>query len=148
MASMSKNVYIYKLDGIVNKYSNKCHRTIKMKSFNVKSRTYSHFNKVNNMEDLNSKMGDHVRISKCKIIFAKGYAPNWLEEVFVIKKFKKTVLQTDVISDLNSEEIVGTFYVKELQKTIQKEFRIEKVISIGDKLYVKLKQLVLEIDIV
>ena len=148
MASMSKNVYIYKLDGIVNKYSNKCHRTIKRKSFNVKSRTYSHFNKVNNMEDLNSKMGDHVRISKCKIIFAKGYAPNWLEEVFVIKKFKKTVLQTDVISDLNSEEIVGTFYVKELQKTIQKEFIIEKVISIGDKLYVKLKQLVLEIDIV
>ena len=62
------------------------------------------------------------------------------EEVFVIKKVKNTLLWTYVISDLNREEIVGTFYEKELQKTNQKEFRIEKVIKRkGDKLFVKWK---------
>ena len=73
-----------------------------------------------------------------KSIFAKGYTPNWSEEVFVIKKVKNTVSWTYVINDLNGEEIVGTFYEKELQKANQEEFRIEKVIEIkGDKLYVK-----------
>ena len=73
-------------------------------------------------------------------IFAKGYTPNWSEEVFGIKKVKNTVLWTYVINDLNSEEITGTFYEKELQKTDQEEFRIEKVIKRkGDKIYVKWK---------
>ena len=62
-------------------------------------------------------------------IFAKGYAPNWSEEVFVIKKVKNTVPWTYVINDLNSEENIGTFYEKELQKTNQREFRTEKVIN-------------------
>ena len=84
------------------------------------------------------KVGDHVRISKYKNIFAKGYAPNWSEEVFVVSKIKNTVPWTYV--DLNGEEITGSFYEKELQKTNQKEFRIEKVIRRkGDKLYVKWK---------
>ena len=62
------------------------------------------------------------------------------EEVFVIKKVENTVPWTYVINDLNGEEIVGTFYEKELQKTNQKEFRIESVIKRkGDKLYVKEK---------
>ena len=72
---------------------------------------------------------DHVRISKHKNIFAKGYAPKWSEEVFVISKIRNTVPWTYVISDLNGENIVGTFYEKELQKTNQKEFRIEKIIK-------------------
>ena len=73
-----------------------------------------------------------------KNIFAKGYTTNWWEEVFVIKKAKNTVLLTFVINDLNGEEIVGTFYENELQKTNKKEFRIEKVIKRkGYKLYVK-----------
>ena len=59
-------------------------------------------------------MGDHVRISKYKNIFAKGYAPNLSEEVFVIKKVKNTVQWTYVINDLNDEQIIGTFYEKEL----------------------------------
>ena len=64
--------------------------------------------------------------------------PNWSEEVFVIKKVKNTVPWTYVIDDLNGEEIIGTFHEKELQKTNQEEFRIEKVIRRkGDKLYVK-----------
>ena len=75
-----------------------------------------------------------------KNIFAKGYAPNWSEEVFVIKKVKNTVPWTYVINDLNGQEIIGSFYEKELQKTNQKEFRIEKIIKTkGDKLYVKWK---------
>ena len=60
------------------------------------------------------------------------------EEVFVIKKVKNTVLWTYVINDFNGEEIIGTFYEKELRKTNQKKCRIEKVIKRkGDKLYVK-----------
>ena len=66
--------------------------------------------------------------------------PNWSDEVFIISKIKNTVPWTYVINDLNKEEIIGTFYEKELQKTNQKEFRIEKVIERkGNKLYVKWK---------
>ena len=74
-------------------------------------------------------IGDHVRISKYKNIFAKGYTPNWSEESFVVKKVKNTVPWTYVINDFNGEEMNGTFYEKELQKTNQHEFRIEKVIK-------------------
>ena len=81
-----------------------------------------------------------MRISKYKNLFAKGYVPNWLEEIFVIKKVKNTVPWTYDINDLNNEEIIGSFYEKELQKTNQKEFRIEKILKRkGDKLYVKWK---------
>ena len=80
----------------------------------------------------------NVIISKCKNIFAKGYAPNWSEEVFLVTKVKNTVSWTYVISDLDREEIVGIFCEKELQNTNQKEFRIKKVIKRKDeKLYVK-----------
>ena len=89
-------------------------------------------------KDPKFKVGDHVRICKYKNIFAKGYCPNWSEEVFVINKIKNTVPWTYVINDLNGEEITGSFYEKELQKTNQKEFRIEKILKRkGDKLYVK-----------
>ena len=99
------------------------------------------FKKEINDKDPKFKVDDHVRISKYKNIFAKGYTPNWSEEVFAIKKVKNTVPWTYVIKDLNREEIVGTFYEKELlQKTNQQEFRIEKVIKkTSDKLYVKWK---------
>ena len=111
-----------------------------MKLVDVKNSTYIDSNKKVNDKDPIFKVGYHVRISKHKNIFAKGYTPNWSEEVFVIKKVKNTVPWTYVINDLNGEEIIGTFYEKELQKTNQKEFRIEKVIKRkGDKLYVKWK---------
>ena len=88
----------------------------------------------------NFKVGDYIRTSKYKNIFAKGYMPNWSEEVFIINKIKNTVPWTYVINDLNGEEIIGRFYEKELQKTNQQEFRIEKVLKKkGDKLYVKWK---------
>ena len=116
MTSLSKNVFD-KLDDIVNEYNNTYHRTIKMKPVDVKDNTYINFKKEVN--DKSPKFSDHVRISKYKNIFAKGYIPNWSEEVFVIKKVKNTVSWTYVINDLNGEEIIGTFYEKELQKTNQ-----------------------------
>ena len=140
MTSISKNVYIDKLDDIVDEYNNTYHTTIKMKPIDLKDNTYINTSKEINNKDPKFKVGDHVRISKYKNIFAKGYMPNWSEEVFVIKKVKNTIPWTYVINDLNGEEIIGTFYEKELQKTNQEEFRIEKVIRRkGDKLYVKWK---------
>ena len=140
MISISKNVYIDKLDDIVDEYNNTCHTTIKMKPADVKDNTYINADKEINNKDPKFKVGDRVRISKYKNIFAKRYMPNWSEEVFVIKKVKNTFPWTYVINDLNGEEISGTFYEKELQKTNQEEFRIEKVIkSKGNKIYVKWK---------
>ena len=140
MTSISKNVYIDKLNDIVDEYNNTYHATIKMKPIDVKDNTYINTDKEINNKDPNFKVGDRVRISKYRNIFAKGYTPNWSEEVFVIKKVKNTVPWTYVINDLNDEEITGTFYEKELQKTNKKEFRIEKVIKRkGDKIYVKWK---------
>ena len=111
-----------------------------MKPIDVKDNTYINADKKLIIKILNFEVGDHVRISKYKNIFAKGYMPNWSEEVFVIKKVKNAVPWTYVINDLNGEEITGTFYEKELQKTNQEEFRIEKVIRRKeDKLYVKWK---------
>ena len=93
-----------------------------------------------NDKDPKFKVSGHVRISKFKNIFAKGYTPSWSEEVFVIKKVKDTVPWSYIINDLNGDEIIGTFYEKKLQTTNQQEFRIEKVIKRKDnKLYVKWK---------
>ena len=138
--SISKNVYIDKLDDIVNEYNNTYHRTIKMGSIDAKDNTYINIDKEVNDNDSKFKVGDHVRIPKYKNIFAKDYTPNWSKEDFAIKEIKNTVPWIYVINDLNSEEIIGTFYEKELQKSDQQKFRIEKVIKRkGDKLYVKWK---------
>ena len=115
MNVISKDVYIDKLDGIVNKYNNTYHRTIKVKPVDVKPSTYVDSSKEINDENPKFKIGDIVRISKYKSIFAKGYVPYWSEEVFMIKKVKNTVLWTLVISHLKGKEIVGTFLEKELQ---------------------------------
>ena len=105
-----------------------------MKPVAVKDNTYIEVND----KDPKFKVGDHVRISKYKNIFAKGHTPNWSEEVFVIKGVKNTVPWIYVLNDLNGEQIIGIFYEKELQKTNQQKFRIEKVIkNKGDKLYAK-----------
>ena len=88
-----------------------------MKLVDVKDNTRIDFKKEVNDKGPKFKVGDHLRISKYKNVFAKGYTPNWSEEIFVIKKVKNTVPWTYVINDLNDEEIIGTFYEKELQKT-------------------------------
>ena len=133
MTSISKNVYIDKLDHMLHKYNNKKHKTIKIKPTDVKDNTYIDFGKEVNNNDPKVKVGDHVRISKYKNIFAKSYTP-----IFGIKKIKNTVPWTYVINDLNGKEMTGTFYAKELQRINQQEFRIEKVIKKKrNKLYVK-----------
>ena len=121
MTSISKNLYIDKLDDIVNKYNNTYHRTIKMKPVDVKSSRYIDSSKEINDGDRKFKIGDIVRILKYKNICTKGYVSNWSEDVFVIKKVKNNVPWTNVISDLNGEKIAGTFYEKELQKANQKK---------------------------
>ena len=114
MATISKNVYF---DVLHDKYNNTLHKTIKMKPT---ERQYAEYNEDFNTKVSKFKVGDHVKISKYKNIFAKGYTPNWSEEVFVISKTKNKVPWTYVINDLNGEEIAGSFYEKELQKGNQK----------------------------
>ena len=123
MTGISKNVYFNVLDDIVDKYNNTKNEIY------VTGDSYAEYNENSNKKDPRFKVGDHVRISKYKNIFAKRYTPNWSKEVFVISKIKNAVPWTYVINDFNGEEITGSFYEKELQKTTQKEFRIEKVLK-------------------
>ena len=141
MTVVSKNVYFDVLDNIVNKYNNTVNRSIKTKLIDVISDSYAECNEDSNEKDPIFKVGDCARISKYKSIFAKGYTPNWSKEVFIVSKIKNTVLWTYVISDLNGEPIIGIFFGKELQKTNQEKFRVEKVHKRkGDKLHVKWKR--------
>ena len=140
MTTISKNVYIDVLPDIVNKYNNTVHGTIKIKPLDVTNDSYAEYNEDFNKKGPKFKVNDHVRISKYKNIFAKGYVPNWSEEVFIVTEIKNTVPWTYTINYLNGEKIIGTFYEKELQKTNHKIFRIEKLLKRkGDKLYVKWK---------
>ena len=141
MTAISKNIYFNVLDDIVNKYNNTVHRTIKMKPIDVTADSYAEYKEDANKKNPKFKVGDYVTISKNKNIFAKGYSPNLSEEVFVASKIKNIVPWTYVFSDLNGEEITGSFYEKEFQKSSQEKFKIEKVIKRkGDKLLVKWKE--------
>ena len=91
MTAISKNVYFDVLDDIVNKYNNTVHRTIKMKPIDVTSDSYAEYNEDSNVTKPKFKVGDHVRISKYKNIFAKGYTRNWSEEVFIVSKIENKV---------------------------------------------------------
>ena len=91
MTATSKNLYFDVLDDTVNKYNNTVHRTIKMKPINVMDDSYVDYDEDFNKKDPKFKIGDHVRISKCKNIFANEYTPNWFEEVFIVSKIKNTV---------------------------------------------------------
>ena len=122
----NKNVYYNILDDVVNKYNNTEHCTIKMKPKDVgddatKSSAIARNKRVyideHNEKSARYNVGDRVRISKSKNIFAKGYTPNWSREIFIINKRNDTVPYTYNLKDLNDEEIIGSFYDKELQKT-------------------------------
>ena len=104
MTAISKNVYFNVLDDIVNKYNNTIHKTIKMKPIDVMDDSYSEYNGDFIKKDPKFKVGDHVRISIYKNIFARR-----LEEVFFVSKIENTVPWTYVVNDLNSEEITGRF---------------------------------------
>ena len=126
MTATSKTVYFDVLNDIVDIYNNTYHSTIKMKPIEVKNNSFAEYNEESNEKDPKFKVGDHVRISKYKNIFAKRYAPNWSEGIFVVKKIKNTVPWAYIIRDLNGEEIIGCFYEKELQKTNQKKLELKK----------------------
>ena len=85
-----------------------------MKPVDVKDNAHIDFEKEVNNKNSKFKVSDSVRISKYKNIFAKGYMPNWSGEVFISSKIKNTVPWTYIINDVNGEEIIGTFFEKEL----------------------------------
>ena len=116
MTATGKNVYYDVLDDVVNKYNNTKHSTIKMKPIDVKNNKRVYIDE-HNEKDSRFKLGDRVRISKFKNIFAKGYTPNWSKEIFIVDKINDTVPYTYNVKDLNDEEIIGSFYDRELQKT-------------------------------
>ena len=117
MAATGKNVYYDVLDDIVNEYNNTKHSTIKMKLMDVKDNKRVYIAEHNEKYS-RFKVGDRVRISKYKNIFAKGYTPNWSREIIIVNKINDTVPYTYNIKDLNDEEIISSFYDRELQKSI------------------------------
>ena len=80
-----------------------------MQPIDIKSNSFAEYDEESNEKDPKFKLNDHVMISKYKNIFAKGYAPNGSQEIFVVKNVENTVPWTYVISDLNGEEIIGSF---------------------------------------
>ena len=117
MTSTGKNVYYDVLDDAVNKYNNTKHSTIKMKPIDVGDNKRVYIDE-HNEKDSRFEVGDRVRISRYKNIFAKGYTPNWSKEIFIVDKINDTVPYTYNLKDLNDEEIIGSFHDKELQKSI------------------------------
>ena len=117
MTATGKNIYYDVLDDVVNKYNNTKHSTIKLKAIDVRDNNKRVYIDEHNEKDSKFKVGDRVRISRHKKIFAKGYAPNWSSEIFIVDKINDTVPYTYNLKDLNDEEIIGSFYDKELQKT-------------------------------
>ena len=117
MTATGKNVYYDILDNVVNKYNNTTHSTIKMKPIDVKDNNKRVYIDEHNEKDSKFKVGDRVRISKFKNIFAKGYTPNWSKEIFIVDNINDTVPYMYNLKDLNDEEIIGSFYDRELQKT-------------------------------
>ena len=118
MTATGKNVYFNVLDDLVNEYNNTKHNTIRMKPKDV---TNDNNNRVY-IDECNKKstrfnVRDRARISKFKNIFAKGYTPNWSKKIFIINKINDTAPLTYSLKDLNGEEILGSFYDRESQKT-------------------------------
>ena len=118
MTAIGKNVYYDVLDDVVNEYNNTKHSTIKMKPRDVKDNNKRVHIDENNRKSARYNIGDRVRKSKFKNIFAKGYTPNWSREIFIVNKINDTVPYTYNLKDLNGEKIIGSFYDRELQKSI------------------------------
>ena len=116
MMPTHKNVYYDVLDDVLNEYNNSKHNTIRMKPIDVGDNKTVYIDE-HNEKDTRFKVGDRVRISKFKYMFAKGYTPNWSREIFIVDKVNDTVPYTYNLKDLNGEEIIGSFYDRELQKT-------------------------------
>ena len=117
MTATGKSVYYDVLDDIANEYNNTKHSTIKIKPKNVGYKNKGVYIDEHNEKDSRFKVHDRVRISKFKNIFAKGYTSNLSKKLFIVDKINDTVPYTYNLKDLNDEEIIGSFYDRELQKT-------------------------------
>ena len=113
MTASGKNMYCDVLDDVVNEYNNTKHNTIKMKPIDVGDNKRVYIDE-HNEKDSRFKVGDRVRTSKFKNIFAKGYTPNWSKEIFIVGKINDTVPHTYNLKDLNDQEIISSFYGREL----------------------------------
>ena len=136
--------YIDIIDDLTKKYNNTVHSFIKMRPVDASKSANANIVRMNLYPELprakkpKLKVGDNVRITKKKKTFEKGYTPRWTEEIFTVTKILYTNPVTYKISDLNGEEIQGSFYEPELQKTTQEVFRVEKIIrKKGNKSLVK-----------
>ena len=123
MVLISKNVHIDKLDSRVNKYKNTCHNSIKIKHVGVKGNTYIELGKENNDKNPKFKIGDYVRISKYKNTFAKGCAPDWSEEVFIIKKVKILFHGHMLLIILMVKKLLERFMKKNSKNQIKKNLK-------------------------
>jgi len=133
------NRYIDKLDEFMNFYNNKYHRSIrmsptkashKMREIEVRRNLYPHLYEVSKTREAKFNVGDKVRIQKKKGTFEKGYTPRWTEEVFEIYSVHNTEPVTYKVKDWNDDQIDGSFYEQELQKTeLAEVFRVEKVLK-------------------
>ena len=126
MTTIGKNVYIDVLDDIVKNYNNTVHSSIKMKPKDVTDIKYIEYSEETNKKSPKFKVGDNVRISKYKNIFAKGYTPNWPEEVFVVNRVHNNVPWTYLINDLTGEEIRVVFMKKNCKRLIRKNVGLKK----------------------
>ena len=136
MTSTWKNVYIVKLDGRVNKFNNTYHKIIKMKPIDVKPSMYINFNKGNNKEDPKFKVGDNVRISKFKNVFAKCYIWNWHEDSFVIK-FKRMCRGDMLLVILIKKKLLEQFAKNNTKNKSKRNLELKKIKRKGNKLYIK-----------
>ncbi|KAJ8910641.1 hypothetical protein NQ315_012509 [Exocentrus adspersus] len=127
--------WIHILDDIVDKYNNTVHSTTRMKPVKVTARnersllksTYTHLKIANQITKF--KVGDHVRISKYREAFEKGYTPNWSSEIFIIRKIRLSNPTTYLLQDEADKEITGGFYELELQKAKHPDAHlVEKVL--------------------
>ena len=119
MTATGKTVYYDVLDDAVNKYNNTKHSTIKMKPVDVKNNKRVYIDE-HNEKDSRFKVGDRVRISRYKNIFAKGYTPNWSKEIFIVDKINDTVPYTYNLKDLNDEKIIGSCMIKNYKRVYYK----------------------------
>ena len=127
MTTVGKNVYSDALDNIAQKYNNTYYSSIKMKPKDIENDSSAEYNEESNEQSLKFKVGDDVRISKYKDIFAKGYTSNWSEEIeLLLKKIKNTVPWTYKMNDLNGEEIVGSFMKKSCRRLIKKNLGLKR----------------------
>lgn len=132
------------LNKLVSDYNNSKHRTIKMEPAkvnhkNAKKLLKTVYNRIKKFQMGKFRKYDHVRISKDKGIFSKGYLPNWSTEIFKICKVNMTNPVTYTLEDLNGNLISGKFYEQELQRTSNiSTYLVEKVLKQkGNKVFVK-----------